>query len=230
MADPKKPGPGRSSLLLRATIEGYSGDTDPAHQVLQEWSVTAEVLWYDDEWEGSEQAGEARGYLIDLAELMNHPPKGLSLLHILDDEHQDLGELYEVFIDPETQHLREDLFPDSFTSRMIYVERLYVEPKWRGQKIGWVIAAHVSHLIGRNNALVVVIPRPLDVPGKDPRFEKLSPSLQRYYEGLGFRQALNSQFWWADPQFKPVGDRFFQGRTRVLYRYGQTPTTNGAQP
>lgn len=45
VADPKKSGAGPISLLLRATIEGYGSNTDPAPQVLQEASVTAGALW-----------------------------------------------------------------------------------------------------------------------------------------------------------------------------------------
>ena len=134
---------------------------------------------------------------------------GLSMYELLDNESQEMGDLYGALFDPATDDLAEDVQMrfETIGTDLLVLDYVILHPRWRGLKLGLLVARKLVDLLGAGCALTVsnILPlnpdahEPFDVPaGWIPRHETAPElaaarrALGKYFRRMGFRRVGKS--------------------------------------
>jgi hypothetical protein len=153
---------------------------------LETWHVSADA--YDEDGSGVvSHVGNMRFVIVDLYEAGN--PYGL-----LVGESPQLSEIAKVVFDRETGDLVEDLEEqlEAFGDRVLIVDRVRLEPEWRGFGIGALLTASAIKMLSGGVRAVICNPAPIDdpdsaAPGHDqPLHSKQVQALGEACARIGF--------------------------------------------
>ncbi|WP_407314265.1 hypothetical protein [Desulfosporosinus sp. SB140] len=97
----------------------------------------------------------------------------------------------------------------NFSTGVLYIERFYIKPAFRGKKLGYLIFPVLVDIFSkRKDSIVTIIPAPLNDMVKDLGREKetikgtleyqlVLTKMQRFIKKFGFKQLGNSEVWAA---------------------------------
>ncbi|SBN59218.1 Hypothetical protein PFR_JS13-1_296 [Propionibacterium freudenreichii] len=103
---------------------------------------------------------------------------------------------------------REILNPneDFFVMDVLLVDRMFLEPSWRGRRLTGALVEEIMDLLGLNRDMsaVVLCPEPQSKRGGPfdlgPERDEAMQRLRLAYEASGFRQWGESSCWWLPPE------------------------------
>jgi GNAT superfamily N-acetyltransferase len=150
------------------------------------WSVTAKGTVWDEDDDGGDgtkvTVGEAHVYLIPDAGIID-------LFLTLDAVNQEVASIGEMLT-----LKRPDLIEDMVLGGdLLIVSSLWIEPKFRGKKLGYAVLKAILSTVGRSAVQVILQAVPVPPPGDPgegtPEHVLAKDALRRYWEGFGFQPA-----------------------------------------
>ena len=150
------------------------------------WTVTVKGTFWDEEDDGGDGAevtvGDARLYLVPDAGIIDL----FLTLDAVDQELANVGEMLSL--------KRPDLIEDmALGGDLLIVSSLWIEPKFRGNRLGHAILKAILCTVGRSAVTVILQASPVLADGDPkegtPEHEAARAALRRYWEGFGFQPA-----------------------------------------
>jgi GNAT superfamily N-acetyltransferase len=153
-----------------------------------DWSVSIEGLVWDSE----DDDGDGREVHVGDARFSVVPDAGLiDLFMTLDAVDHELAGVAEMLTTE-----RPDLLPNAameLGGDLLVLSSLWIDPEFRGHKIGHAILKAILGTVGRATALVVLQASPVltdDGPEEgSPEHSAAKEALRRYWADFGFREA-----------------------------------------
>jgi GNAT superfamily N-acetyltransferase len=146
-------------------------------------------------------------YLVERGRALND---GESLFDVMDCLDGDSCDCFANLFDHETEELKpevERLLSENraFQSDMMLIERLELDPDYRGQEMGKKIALRAIQKFGDNCGVITCLPVPLQFTGlgprdKEPKGKRLAQQrIRKFWEGVGFVRLPRSDYYiWPD--------------------------------
>ncbi|MDE8670395.1 hypothetical protein PY310_17595 [Pseudarthrobacter sp. H3Y2-7] len=150
------------------------------------WSVTAKGTVWDEDDDGADgtevTVGEARLYLVP-------DPGIIDLFLTLDAGNPEVAGVGEMLT-----LKRPDLIEDMVLGGdLLIVSSLWIEPRFRGNKLGHAVLKAILGTIGRSTVQVILQAAPAPAEGVPeegtPEHDAAKAALRRYWEAFGFQQA-----------------------------------------
>ena len=183
-----------TDIGLNYQFDQHVGDDERPARDVQLWHVTATYSEWDDETDTSTQhpLGTLDVVVIDCDRALNDGVSGFDLLDVESGDRATIGA--EVF-DIESVGLREsveDALDDNFGSQLIVLDRVRVEPQFRGHNLGPILAGLVLDTLRiGSNAFSACYPAPFEGDLKGDARNRAIDSLTRTWAKLGFQELRN---------------------------------------
>lgn len=180
--------PDYMTLDYRCQYRGIPGlDHDPSDFPM-EWSVAIDGLIWDE----GEEDGDGREVHVGDARFTIVPDAGLiDLFYTLDAVDQELANVAEMLTTE-----RPELMPNAgmeLGGDLLVLSSLWIDPAYRGHKLGHAVLRAILGTVGRATALVVLQAAPVltdDGPVEGgPEHGAAKDALRRYWAGYGFQPA-----------------------------------------
>lgn len=160
------------------------------------YDISFDYNLLEDDNESKIIVGGAVCYYLNSYDCLTN--EGLSLLDLADSLNKDLGiAVYPVI--NEEGCLKEDYVG----SDILYIERFYVKPEFRGKGIGKSLFPLMLSVLARNAGVITIIPAPSEEDGNkriDKEDERYTPTLKHmvsFIKQFNF-QKVNSEVWVKD--------------------------------
>ena len=168
-----------------------------------------EVLCIDDETGEETVAGHIHALRLQADMAADH---GESLFDVCDSHSQTMHKLHTLLYEPGKREFREPLVKrfEIFDSDLLVLDHILLDPKWRGLKIGLLVARKIIDLLGSGCGLIVSEIAPLlrsthkylEVPAKwipKPRTKDARKDavvgLRSYFRQMGFKRIGRSGYY-----------------------------------
>jgi len=150
--------------------------------------------------------GKARAYRIH-ADLAGRA--GEALFDVCDCHSQELHEVYGALFDPTTDDLKESVRGrfDGLDSDVLVLDYLLLSPRWRGLKVGLLVARKLIDLLGGGCGLVVSHIAPLNVDAGE--FKKVPAGWIPRHVGEDVKREARQKLRW---HFRRMGFRRIKGK------------------
>ena len=201
-------------LTLALHSVRYLGSmAEPEHRFIEHWSVTAGS--HDIDGEIAEQVGTADIGIVNVGAALaagHHP------IDVLDEWSQDLVDIGNAIFDPNGEY-SEQLqdwrggFP--LLGDLLICDRITLKPRFRGHRLGPLIAGLAIASLARGCALAACIPAPIEGDLEGPARDRAINALQRTWASIGFEQ-YRGNVWLLDMGSQPYEDMV----TGLLKRVG----------
>lgn len=187
-------------LVLDISREYWLGVADPDARFLESWGVEAHVS--DESGTRVTHVGDCRILILRVEEAR---VEGVDLLgDVLDAHTSDLAEIGTVLLDPEENDLREDLRLSAPGDLMI-LDRVRLDPLYRGEGLGPILAGASIHQLSRGCAGVACIPAPTEGDLKEAARAQAIMRLRSTWALLGFRH-VDDNVWLLDLGLITLGE------------------------
>jgi len=141
--------------------------------------------------EGKKSIGEFRCLFIDNERALERD----NLFCIVDAHSSDLVTAVTplMIMEEGTWKIKDEYLENLNGFGILYIDRLYVEPEYRGKGIGKAIFPVICSFLGRGAAAVTIIPKPFDDKRKrkldrnDPLYAKKMKKFNNFLNFFGFR-------------------------------------------
>jgi GNAT superfamily N-acetyltransferase len=157
----------------------------------------------DAEW----KIGTLTLYMVERGRAMNEQ---VSLFDVMDCLDGDSCDCFANLFDSETEQLKpevEHLISDNRATQwdIMLIERLELNPEYRGRGLGKDIALRAIQKFGENCGIITCVPVPLQFSGLDPKDEKpkgmrvAQRRVRGFWESVGFVRIPRSDYYiWPD--------------------------------
>jgi hypothetical protein len=154
---------------------------------------TGEILHRDEE-DRVTTAGEYGLYRVLGGLALNH---GHDIYDVCDAHSQELHEVCCAVFNLETGDYRDDVSRKfgCLDSDLLLIDRLILDPKWRGLRLGLLVLRRLVDLHEGGCGLVVCRPYPLEGPDTPDQIRVGKIRLRRYIRTMGFRRVGKSDFY-----------------------------------
>jgi len=163
---------------------------------------------WDDELADEKQVGEIDGVRIDIAAA---EVDGLNIDEIIESVSPELAEFRaKAFKDGKC------LLPNknnqlSECESLVFIDRLYIEPEFRGRGLGSELMRRMSQMIDVENALIGLKAYPLKEEYDSVRSPESVQKVRNFYAKLGFK-------YYGDDFMKKNGYECYAIKKRIKYR------------
>ena len=182
---------------FEVSISQYEGDPSDFITVYQ-----GDVIGMMDD-ESEQKIGNLTVYMVERGRVLN---EGMSLFEVMDCLDGDSCDCFANLFDHETEQLKpevERLISENraFQSDMMLIERLELDPEYRGRGIGKEVALRTIQKLGANCGVITCVPVPLQFTGlgpkeKKPAGERLAQQRVRlFWAGVGFVRLSRSGYY-----------------------------------
>jgi GNAT superfamily N-acetyltransferase len=193
-----------SDLTLTFHSSNYLGSmAEPEHRFTEHWSVTAGPL--DSNGEIAEQVGSVAIVVVNVGAALaaGQPPTEL-----LDEWSQDLVDIGEAIFDRDgeySEELRDWLGGVLLIGDLLVLDRISIDPRFRGHGLGPLIAGLAIASLGRGCGLAACIPAPIEGDLEGLARDRAVKALQRAWASVGF-QHYQDNVWVLDMESQPYED------------------------
>lgn len=180
-----------ADICLSYHLDQYVGDDERPARYMQLWRVTATYAEWDAETVTATQhpLGTLDVVVIDCDRALNDGRSGFDLLDV---ESGDLATIGAEVFDIESGWLRESVeeaLDDNLGSQLIVLDRVRVEPQFRGHDLGPFLAGLVLDTLRiGSNAFSACYPAPFEGDVNGDARERAIESLTRTWAKLGFQE------------------------------------------
>lgn len=141
------------------------------HEDIFQEVVDAETL------EGSDKTEKVGSYSATVFNTSLALNMGVSLLDMADEHSQEVADAISAIIQEDGSFVEIDGEEPFFVNRVLFIERIELEPKFRGKGLGLVIASYLIDSLGAN--LVVMKPHPIYRGAEEPTKKALQQGIKK---------------------------------------------------
>lgn len=181
------------SFNMDCNVAGWYGDMEPLNHIN---IYRAEIeLFIDEEFQEKIVVGEVICYYLDAYDYKDF---ALDLRDIADSKSGDFYSSVVAVTDNKGQILE-----DYFYQGILYIDRYYIDPAYRGKGIGQLVLPLIMNVAGKGAGVITVIPCPMEADGRrkikkdDPRYKEMKKRLDSFYKRFGFKK-INKEVWAKD--------------------------------
>jgi GNAT superfamily N-acetyltransferase len=174
-------------IRCEMNLEGWLGEAEP-EDYIQNYSIEITLNTYlseDSDEKTVDVIGDAR-----CSYLSGYDPTGNIPIDLRDTADSDSGDLLTA-IAPITD--KDGMLLDDFCgSDVLYIDRFFIKPQYRGKGIGKYVFPMILDIIGRGSYVQTIIPAPLDDSGhkrinkEDPRYKTQLKIMTDFIKKLDF--------------------------------------------
>lgn len=184
-----------ADLSLEFTVDAYVDswwEPSPDYGYIYTYSGKISLSKSWSETDMRKNVGEVRCLFIDNERLLEQDTND-NLFYIVDAHSSDLVTAISPLLDEETWVIKDEYLDNMNGFGILYIDRLFIEPEYRGKGIGKAILPVICSLLGRGAAAVTVIPTPFDDKGEkkldknDPCYAKKMQGFNNFLSFFGFR-------------------------------------------
>jgi predicted GNAT family acetyltransferase len=177
-------------------LAGWMGDAEP-DDFIQKYFIDFELVELtDNDIETKDVIGGAWCYYISGYDSIHN-----CFVDMRDIADADSGDLLTA-VKPITD---EDgsLLDDYLGCDMLYIDKFYIKPKYRGKGIGQLVFASILDVIGRRAGAITIIPCPTEDDGnermdkKDPRYKSQLKLMTDFIKKFGFDEVNKKDKVWV---------------------------------
>jgi hypothetical protein len=183
------------TFAYRCEYRGIPGtDHDPEDYPMN-WTVKVKGRVWDGEYDD----GDGEEVKVGNAELYVVPDAGvIELFLTLDAVNQEVANVGEMLTIK-----RPDLIEEmGMGGDLLILSSLWIDPKFRGNKVGHSVLKSILGTIGRSAALVILEAAPVLSDGSTeegtPEHDAAKAALRRYWAGFGFQEAYGDYLVFSD--------------------------------
>jgi GNAT superfamily N-acetyltransferase len=181
----KKPLPfDKSDIVLHYELAQHVGmRDDPEQRFVRTWGISARTT--DDDGEEKEEIATAEAIVVDAVDIQ---AAGGDVHDLLDSLSSDLEHIAATIFNVDSGDFVEDLEEElNNAGSVLILDRVRVDPRFRGHGIGPLIAALAISAVGSGCSFAVCYPAPIEGKLTDRQRKEAIASLGRVWAKVGFK-------------------------------------------
>ena len=204
---------GELEFCVSSEFSGGTYSSDDFGRFVQGWTVTVALRNLETEEIIEERLGNAEFVRVDTSRIRSageHP------FHVLDAQDIDLYTYGAALFGSTDSGYAEDLDEELLSpfGRLLVLERVWVDPRYRGFGLGPVLAAVGLDALLPGCALAACAPAPTEGDLDGAERERAVAAIARTWESLGF-EPFRDGIWILDPAGRPAEEGIEQALDRL---------------